>query len=324
MASDLTTVITSPAAPSTRSVSWGAIVAGCVAALTVHLLATLLGMGLGFGVSNPLTNDDLASDMTVGLGITWSISALIALWVGGWVAGRGARTTNVKLGGLHGFLVWCTATVLMALFLSSSAGALIGGAAKLAGRSLAVAGKGAAAVGKQAADAAPDNGGNMLQQFVQQNSDFIGSFLNDLTGPAAGGAQRPPLTATAKREIGWSLYRFFSQDKSARTPEVRDEAVRTIAQQAGMSEADARTRLDELARSYDRAQDDLKATKDRAEQKAREAADRAKGTVAKSAIWTVVAFIVGALAASWGGRRGASRAWEDVYPETRATVPPLT
>jgi cobalamin biosynthesis Mg chelatase CobN len=160
---------------------------------------------------------------------------------------------------------------------------------------------------------------------VQQNSDFIGGFVQDLnTAPGAGGAQRPPLSATAKREIGWSLYRFFSQDGKARSPEARDEAVRTIAQHTGLNETDARTRLDELARSYDRAQTDLKAARDRAEQKAREAADRAKGTVAKSAIWTVVAFVIGAFSAMWGGRRGASRAWEDVYPETRATVPPLT
>lgn len=313
-----------PRTTAVRTVSWAAILAGCIAALSVHLLATLLGLGLGLSLLDPVTNQNPGAEITIGAGIAWSVSALLALWVGGWVSGRGARTTNAKLGGLHGFLVWCTATVVTALFLSSGAGALIGGAAKLAGKTATVAGKGAAAAGSQAAEAFAGGGDKMLKQFAAENSDFISSFINDLKGPGAGGAQPGPLSATARREIGWSLFRVFTQAKEARTPEVRDAAIRVVAQHTGLSEIDARQRLDQLLASYDRAQGDLKAWRDTAEQKAREAADRAKRAVAHSAIWTVVAFLVGAASAYLGGKRGANRAWHEAYPETGDVVPPLT
>ena len=304
-----------------RSVSWSAIIAGCVAALAVYLLAILLGLGFGIGQSDPMTNEDIVSDFSVGVGIVWSLSALLALWVGGWVAGRGARTTNIRLGGLHRFLVWCTATVIMALFLTSSATALIGGAAKLAGQSVEAVGKGVAVAGKEAAQSPA--GSDMLQTFVAHNSDFIISFMDELAAPAAGG-QAPALNAGARRDLRWALYRVFSQDRNTRTSEVRAAAVRSITQSARMSEADAQRRLDELISSYDRAQDNLREAKERVETKAREVAERSKRAVAYSAIWTIVAFVIGGISATWGGRRGSSRAWEDVYPETSRVAPPLT
>ena len=321
-ASSLTPMI--PRTSAVRSISWGAILAGCIAALSVHLLATLLGTGLGLSMVDPLMDDNAGAEFTIGIGIAWSISALLALWIGGWIAGRGARTTNGKLGGLHGFLVWSTATVVTALLLTSGAGALIGGAAKLAGKTAAVAGKAAAAVGGQASEALGGGTEDMLKQFAGQNSNFIGSFVEDLKGPAASGGQAAPLTASARRELGWSLFRVFSQPKDARTPEVKDAAVRAIAQSTGMSETDARSRIDELLTSYDRAQDDLKAMRDTAERKVREAADKAKGVVAKSAIWTVIAFLIGAASAYFGGKRGANRAWHEAYPESLEAAPPLT
>jgi hypothetical protein len=317
--SSISAVATTPRT-AIRSLSWGAILAGCIAALSVHLLATLLGLGLGLSMADPLRGSRPGEEFTIGVGIAWSVSALLALWVGGWVAGRGARTTNANLGGLHGFLVWSTATVVTALLITSGTSALIGGAAKLAGKTAAVAGKGLATAGNQAADALEQDGApDMLAQFAGQNSNFIGSFVEDLS------ASPPhPLTATNRREIGWALFRIFDQAKDARSPEVKDAAIQTITQGTGIPEPEVRRRLDELIASYDRAQEDLKTMRDRALQKARDAAHRSERVIAHSALWTVVAFLVGAASAYFGGKRGARRAWHEAYPETPDVVPPLT
>ena len=72
-----------------------------------------------------------------------------------------------------------------------------------------------------------------------------------------------------------------------------------------MSENDARQRVDEWIAAYDRAQESLRAAADTAERKAREAADKASHYVTKASVCLVIAFILGAIAASFGGAQGA-------------------
>src|SRR5947209_7736122 len=96
-----------------RGLSWAAIFAGTIAGLATHLLLTMLGIGLGAGMLNPITDENPVGTFSMASAIAWSISALIALWVGGWVAGRTAARVNQNTGRLHGFLVWCAATVAM-------------------------------------------------------------------------------------------------------------------------------------------------------------------------------------------------------------------
>ena len=71
-----------------KPLSWGAILAGAVAALSAHLLIALFITGLGLQAINPVTDSGLGEKLSIGLGISWSISALLSLWIGGWVAGR--------------------------------------------------------------------------------------------------------------------------------------------------------------------------------------------------------------------------------------------
>ncbi|ATC64363.1 hypothetical protein CMV30_10575 [Nibricoccus aquaticus] len=298
---------------SARALSWGAIFAGSVAALSAHLLLTLLSLGIGLQTAQPLTNDNVAADITVAAGISWTISALIALWIGGWVAARFADVANHRVGRLHGFVVWSLATVVTFASFTLGAGALASGTAKLAGKTLSVAGAGVGAAAGAAAPAA----GDAIQEFTQGNGGVVSSFLDEVTPAQNGqnGREGQVNVAKARREISWSLYRLFAQEGGSSSTENRAALAQTIAQTTGRSQADAERMVGEWVTSYDRVKQELQAKKEMAEQKAREAADKAADAATKTAIWTFIAFIVGAGAAIWGGQVGAKRWWNAEYPE---------
>ena len=232
--------------------------------------------------------------------------------IGGWVAGRFADVANQRVGRLHGFVVWSVATVVTFASFTIGAGALASGAASIAGKTLSVAGT---AVGAAAGAAAPA-AGDAFQDFTQGNGGIVSSFLDEVV-PAqqAGGREGQVNEARARREIGWSLYSLFSQEGDVTSPDKRAALAQAIAQTTGRSQADAERMVTDWVASYERAKQELKAQADMAEQKAREAADKAADVATKTAIWTFIAFLVGAAAAVFGGQAGARRWWNEEYPE---------
>ncbi|MDX2185845.1 MAG: hypothetical protein SFV32_02835 [Opitutaceae bacterium] len=290
-------------APPTRPMCWGAVLAGAVAALSTHLLITLFGIGLGVQLIDPVDAGDAAQKLSIGVGIAWSVSALISLWFGGWVAGRLTPEPSRGLGGLHGLLVWSVATVTVALAFTGSAGVMAGGLAKLAGKT-------AGATGSALAQASGDS----MQQFASANSDLLGSFAQELATPGnAPAGEAPSTNAAVRREVSWALIRFFSLEPGERNAEARNALAQSISRATGMSEADAQARVDGWIASYDQIQRDMAALKDRVAAQAKEAADASAKFITHAAVWTFVAFLIGAIAAAMGGRSGAaSRRENDV------------
>ncbi|MGC4071411.1 MAG: hypothetical protein QM760_02610 [Nibricoccus sp.] len=295
-----------------RALSWGAVFAGSVAALSAHLLLTLLSLGIGLQTAQPLTNDNVVADITVAAGISWSVSALISLWIGGWVAARFADVANHSVGRLHGFVVWSLATVVTFASFTLGGGALATGTAKLAGKTLSVAGM---TVGAAAGAAAPA-AGDAFQQFTASNGGIVSSFLDEVA-PTQNGpdSQANSNSVKARREIGWSLYRLFGAEGGTASAENRAALAQTISQATGRSQADAERMVDEWGASYERAKQELRAKAEIAERKVREGAEKAANAATKTAVWTFIAFLVGAGAAIWGGQVGAKRWWNAEYPE---------
>jgi hypothetical protein len=292
----------------TPPLCWGAVFAGTVAALSAHLLITLFGVGLGVQLIDPITDSEPAAKFSIGVGIAWSISALISLWIGGWVAGRLTPEPNRRLGRLHGALVWSLATVIMAFVVTGSAGALAGGVAKLTGKTLSVAG--------QAGGAAAGASGGAISKIVEENGNLLGSFAEELSpAPEGSGANAAPAQPGASREISWALVRFFSLEGEQRSDAAREALIKTIDDNSALNRADAERRVETWIASYDRVQKDLQNLADRAEQKAREAADTAADYLTHVAVWTFIAFVIGAAAAASGGTCGAQcRRENDVTP----------
>lgn len=305
-----TTLAVNAGAP--RPLCWGAVLAGAVFALSVHLLMTLFLAGLGVQAADPLTDPEPGETFSIGIGIVWSLSALLALFIGGWVAGRLTPEPSRGLGKLHGALVWSVATVTTAIVVTTSAGMLVGGAAKILGRGAEVAGSGAANVASS----------DFVGRMVEENRDVLGGFVRELlpASEGAGGSQGGP-SPQAVREVSWALVRYFGEDPETRSPEAASQLAQTIARHTGMSEAEARDRVGQLTSAYDQIQRDLQALRDRAEQKAREAAEAASDYLTHVAVWTFLAFVVGALAATLGGAAGARCRREH---ELERTIPVAT
>src|SRR5580692_11601177 len=116
------------------AVSWGAILAGGVAAAALSLLLLAFGAGVGFSAISPWSTTAASTGFHVATGLYFIVTAMIASSVGGYLAGRlrkrwtGAHTREVFFRDTaHGFLTWSFATLLSAAVLSSAAGALVGG-----------------------------------------------------------------------------------------------------------------------------------------------------------------------------------------------------
>jgi hypothetical protein len=117
------------------AVSWGAILAGGVAAAALTLILLAFGAGVGFSSISPWSTSAATTTFHVAAGLYFIVTAMIASSVGGYLAGRlrtrwtGAHTREVFFRDTaHGFLAWGFATLLSAGVMASAGAALAGGA----------------------------------------------------------------------------------------------------------------------------------------------------------------------------------------------------
>ncbi len=285
-----------------RSPAWGAVFAGAVAGLATHIVIMMLLTAIGLGAAEPATDDNPVATFGVGTGIAWTLSALLSLCVGGWIAGRCAARVHSVSGAVHGFLVWCVATIMALLLVTSGAGALIGGAAR-------VVGQGLSAVGAPLAGVA-----DMAQEAVAQNTAAIESMIeevaeNEQVQNAAGGI------AAARREIGQALRQLFREGGDLRDPQARSATVEALTS-AGIAQDEANRMVDEWIAFMQQARAQFEEAKAAAAETAREVADEAASAIAKGALWGFIGFVFGALAAAFGGRWG--QRWEYHHTEIGA------
>jgi len=108
-------------------ISWGAIIAGALTALTIVFMLNLLGLGIGFSTIDPMTESDPLDGLGTGSIIWLVVSNLVALFVGGLVAGKMSGFTLNSDGGLHGFLAWALYSIVSFYLITSAIGAVISG-----------------------------------------------------------------------------------------------------------------------------------------------------------------------------------------------------
>ena len=120
----------------------------------------------------------------------------------------------------------------------------------------------------------------------------------DATHEAGESAQREADEASGKAETGRIL--TTSLEHGALDPNDKAHLAKLISARTGLAPSDAEKRIDE---TFTRAKAEAAKAKAAAEQ----AADAARKAAAYSALWTFVALLCGAFAASyaatWGGRR---------------------
>ncbi|WP_431265456.1 hypothetical protein ACQ859_08750 [Roseateles chitinivorans] len=320
---------------STSAVSWGAVLAGAAAAAALSLILLLLGVGLGLAAASPWANDG-ASAATLGVaGIVWlAFTQLAASGLGGYLAGRLRvrwRDTDADevhfRDTAHGLLSWAVATLFTAAVLTASVGAIAGigvkGAVVAAGTAATGAAAVTAAAGAAADDAGAKSGASGTAARTSLGSGDFGYYVDTLLRPAA---TAPSTTATtsaapaganpatlrawpdasmvhADEQSSASLNRLLVRairDGGTLSPEDTRAASQLVAQRTGLTQAEAERRVTE---TLQRARAEAQAL----ETRAREAADAARKTALTTALWMVVALLIGAFTASLlatlGGRQ---------------------
>lgn len=252
----------------------------------------MLGSAIGLGAAEPATADNPVAGFGLGAALVWTVSALISLFAGGWVAGRYAARQNRVTGCVHGFLVWCLATVIGIFLVAGGAGALVGGATQIVGAGLSSAGKASGGLA------------DLAKQAVEQTTGATTSMVDEVTervrtrGNGSG-------VAAAQREVGQALRAFFREGGNPRDPQARAALAQALQKSGGMTQEEANQTIDGWVASMEQLKAQLAQAKQEAEAKAREAADKAAAGMAKAALWAFIGFVLGAAAASWGGITGA-------------------
>ena len=255
-------------------VSWGAVIAGALAAAAVTLLLLAFGVGLGLSIISPWSDEGVsATTFHVASGVYLIAVAMLASTVGGLLAGRlrarwiGTHRDEVFFRDTaHGFLAWALATVLSA--------AVLGGATThlLAGASAGSIPAGAAAAANSASD------------------PYVDLLLRTDTTPTASSATTAPAAANMT-ETRAELGRILSASSLRRTDiSAADRAyvARVVSARTGLSQADAEKRVMEVSNQ------------------AKTAADEARKATAKLSFWIAASMLAGAFAASLAATEGGA------------------
>lgn len=114
--------IQTPDSTSQRAISWTAVVAGALTALSLGFLVHVLNLGIG--LTGFTTDTAGVTALAVGGSLWLIICAIVTMFVAGWVAGRIASRYMVQplVGLLHGFLAWSLALVIGVGLMTNVAG----------------------------------------------------------------------------------------------------------------------------------------------------------------------------------------------------------
>lgn len=265
-----------------NKVSWGAIFAGVAIALAVQFLLNLLGVGIGAAVLDPATSDNPdASTFSIGGGIWFVLAGIIAAFLGGYVSSRLSGRPSNSTGGYHGLTTWAVTTLVVLYLLTTSLGALVGGAFN--GLTSIVSGVGqTAATAATTAAPALANSANPLAGIEQQIRSSTGNDPQALQSAAVSSVQA-----------------LVTGDQ-AKADEARARAADAVAKAQGIPVDQARTQVGQYEKTY---RDNMAAAK----QQAIEAAQTATAAVSAGSILGFIALALGAIAGWFGGSYGTKR-----------------
>jgi hypothetical protein len=252
-------------------IAWPAILGGAFAAAALALILLALGSGFGLASVSPWPNSGLSATTFTIMAAIWLI---IVQWVsaalGGYLTGR----LRTKWAGVHthevffrdtanGFLAWAVAAVIGAAVLASAASSLVGGGNHVVGTSAS----GASAGATQGASGA-DPSAYYVDMLFRSNH---------------------PTTIAANPEIRAEATRIFTTGvKKDYVPADKAYLTQLVAAGAGLSQADAEKRVDEVTA------------------RAKADADAVRKAGAYLSIFTGVSMLIGAFiaaaAAALGGR----------------------
>ncbi|MDC7745884.1 hypothetical protein [Rhizobium binxianense] len=287
--------IATPVESSKSAMTWGPIFGGAAAAIGVTLILLLLGSGLGLTMVSPWSGQ---SSSLGTLGVAAAIWLVLVQWLssalGGYITGRlrtkwaAVHTDEVFFRDTaHGFISWALATVFVAGFLASSLTSLAGAGAQAAGSAAQAVGSTATVAGAAAASPAT------------APVDLSTSYFTDaLLRPGQVREAATSNDAAATSEVSRILL------KGAAEGQIPDDdkayLASIVSARTGLSEADARTRVDTVLKRID----DAKVA-------AQKAADEARKAASTTALLGSLSLLIGAFIASAAAALGGSQRDEE-------------
>ncbi len=288
-------------------VSWGSILAGAAAAAALSLLLLILGVGLGFSAISPWSHQGI-SVTAIGISsILWlTFTHIAASGIGGYLSGRlRIRWTSVHTDEVyfrdtaHGLLVWAIASLITAALLGSIMGNIVSMGvsvnATLASSAIGQAGKGLMTLpGSPAPAKSTGNREHLVHGYDRLDYWVDSLFRFD---------ELPAVTIDQDYSLVWlEASRIFASALQANSLPLDDQRylAQMVTRQTGLAKADAEKRV---AGIFDKAHTESV----NAEQQAKQLADQTRKSAMYSALWTVVALLLGAfvasLAATLGGKQ---------------------
>lgn len=278
-----------PIEASSSAVSWGPVIAGAFVATVVTLVLMLVGAGLGLTLVSPFPAESSSAMAISVYAIIWLVIVQwVSAGVGGYLAGRlrtrwvGVHTDEIYFRDTaHGFLTWAVATVVAAMFLGSAVSSIVAGTARTV---TAAAATTTAAAASAASANLPD----------LSTSYFTDALLRPADPRSVPPAQAAGSNEAATGELSRILMRSAANGELS--AEDRTYVEQMIAARTGLSEADAKARVDAVFKQVD----DAKVA-------AQEAADTARKSAATTALLGALSLFIGAfiacVAAAIGGRQ---------------------
>ncbi|MGR9245845.1 hypothetical protein [Rhizobium leguminosarum] len=279
--------IATPVESSKSAMTWGPIFGGAAAAIGVTLILLLLGSGVGLTMVSPWSGQ---SSSLGTVGVTAAIWLVVVQWLssglGGYITGRlrtkwaAVHTDEVFFRDTaHGFISWALATIFVAGFLASSLTSLAGAGAQAVGSAATAAGTAASST----ASAADLPTAYFTDALLRPEQARAGATTDDAAATAE--VSRILLNGAAAGQIPDDDKAYLATIVSART---------------GLSEADARTRVDTVLKRID----DAKVA-------AQKAADEARKAASTTALLGALSLLIGAFIAAAAAAVGGSQRDEE-------------
>jgi hypothetical protein len=280
------------------TVSWGAVIAGGVAAAALSLLLFALGVGLGLSSISPWSDQGVsATTFQVGAGVYLVAVAMLSSTVGGYLAGRlratwaGVHNDEIYFRDTaHGLLAWAVALMLGATALGAATTHILAGAA--------------AGVGPAVSTATASQPTDIYVDALLRADPAPGAAAAapGATSPTAAAPVAAGDNAGTRAEIG-RLFAPVLLRKGELSAADRAYLSKLVAARTGLSQAEADRRVTEVVAQ------------------AKKAADDARRASAKLMLWLAGSMLAGAvasmLAALEGGLLRDSKWYE---PGWRATI----
>ena len=311
-----------------RRVFWGAIFAGTVVAIVLQLVLSLLGTGIGMSTLDPLRHSSPdATTFGIGALLWWVLTSIVSLFAGGWAAGHLAGAPDKTDAMLHGLVTWGLTAIATVYLLASIVGSVVSGGASVVGTAATAAGGAAAAAAGPAADAAKQqlqDSGISLDSLMGQAKQLLQQTGKPALQPESlenqTSSATDKLTSTnatqSPDDLQATVQRIISQGKDTVDQADRDALVNVVMARTGLSRPEAEARVNNWVQGYEKARATYQQKKAQAEQKAREVADAAAKYSAQAALAAVIALVLGALAAGFGGSLAGRRFYDTTTTTT--------